>query len=117
MVFEAGGYPLAAKLGQVRKAYFEGEAIPEGEILELGKILGRGQGESKYYLEVSASGRKIPVRVNKIEPIKDLQLAVWLEFPRLMRRPDNKMLKGFFFDGSRMIALLDFEQVFGAART
>ncbi len=102
---------MAAGIGQIKKAYADDEARPEGETFALSSVFGRKPEVVSLCLEVLARGRKIPVLVDKIEPIKDLQLAVWLEFPRVMRRPENRMLKGFFFDGSRMISLIDFEQV------
>ncbi len=114
MVFEAGGYPLAARLSQIRKVYGQEESAPEQGAVDLGELIGRKQKGGKYFLEVQGRGEMVPVQVDKIEPIKDLQLAVWLEFPRLMRRPGNKMIRGFFFDGSRMISLIDFDQVFSA---
>jgi len=112
-VFEAGGYTLAARLSQVRKVHFESGEADEKNAVDLGELLGSRQKLGRYYLEVLVKGDLIPVLVDKIEPIKDLQLAVWLDFPRIMRRSFNRMLKGFFFDGSRMISLIDFEQVFG----
>ena len=114
LVFEAGGYPLAARLSQIQKVYAQGETAPEEKAMDLGEIIGSKQKTGRYYLEVLAKGKTVPVLVDRIEPIKDLQLAVWLDFPGPMRRPGNKMIRGFFFDGSRMISLIDFMQVFPA---
>ena len=110
LVFEVGGYPLAARIRDILGVYFE-EARQGQEVMELSAIVGKGGSQSGYYLEVSGKEKNVLVKVDKVEPIKDLQLAVWLDFPKIMRRTGNKMVKGFFFDGSRMISLLDFEEL------
>ena len=111
LVFEAGGLPLAVRISQVRRVLEKTALDPGMEILDLAKILNLKLKSSALGLEVIARNKTSSVLVDRVEPIKDLRLAVWLDFPRLMRRKNNRMIKGFFFDGSRMISLIDFEEI------
>jgi hypothetical protein len=109
LVFEAGGYPLAIRISQVRKVLTAADQDPNLEKIDLGKILHCPLPNPAFGLELVVKNRIKSVLVNRVEPIKDLRLAVWLSFPELMRRKNNRLIEGFFFDGARMISLINFE--------
>ncbi len=107
--FLAGGYYLAVNLSQLLRVVERIEE-PEPEVFNLSQYLA-GKGEkARYYLEILAGGKKRFIAVDEIEPVKDYQLALWLDFPKIMRRRENQAISGFFFDGMKMIALIDFEK-------
>ena len=111
LIFESGGYALAVRLEQIERVWEKSDLGFSGEVIDFGSILGVRDEELRYCLEVKSKGELRRVLVSKIEPIKDLQLAVWLDFPKIMRNKRNEMIEGFFFDGSRMISLIDLERV------
>lgn len=111
LIFESGGYALAVRLEQVERVLEKDALGFSGEGVDFGSILGLKDEGANYCLEVKIKGELRRVLVSKIEPIKDLQLAVWLDFPKIMRDARNGMIEGFFFDGGRMISLIDLERV------
>jgi len=111
LVFDVGGYPLAVRISQVRKVMDKNSADPDLEMVDLTQILGNRMKTADFRLEVMMEGKAKSVPVDFVEPIKDLRLAVWLDFPKIMRRKNNKIIEGFFFDGSRMITLIDLERI------
>lgn len=111
LVFEAGGYPLAIRISQVRKVLARASLDPGVEKIDLGKIFHCPMPSPGFGLELMVKDGIKSVLVDGVEPIKDLRLAVWLSFPELMRRKNNRQIEGFFFDGSRMISLINFDLV------
>jgi chemotaxis signal transduction protein len=111
LVFEVGGYTLAVRIGQVLKVMDKNSADPDLEMVDLTEILGNRMKSADFRLEVMMEGKVKSVPVDYVEPIKDLRLAVWLDFPKIMRRKNNKIIEGFFFDGSRMVTLIDLERI------
>ena len=107
--FSAGGYHLAVDLAQLLRVVEKTEEL-KPEVFDLSKFLSGEEGKVKYYLEILAQGKKRFIGVDEIEPVKDYQLALWLDFPRIMRRKENRALSGLFFDGIKMVALIDFEK-------
>ncbi len=110
LVFEAGGFPLAVRISQVRRVLDKLAIDPEMETLDLAKMLELKLASAGYGLEIIVKDKVKSVPVDRVEPIKDLKLALWLKFPQIMRRKNNRMIEGFFFDGLRMISLINFEQ-------
>jgi hypothetical protein len=111
LVFDICGYPLAVRISQVERV-LDDDAPDSGlDVLDLAGIMGCAKTEAGFRLQIMIKDKIRSVRVDRVEPIKDLRLAVWLDFPKIMRRANNKMLEGFFFDGSRMISLINFERV------
>ncbi len=110
LVFEAGGFPWAVRISQVRRVLDKSALDPQMENLDLARMLGLELKQAGYALEIAVRDRTRAVLVDRVEPIKDLKLAIWLKFPQIMRRKNNRMVEGFFFDGLRMISLIDFEQ-------
>jgi hypothetical protein len=111
LVFDVGGYPLAVRISQVERVLDEDAPDSAVDPLDLAGMLGGKPAPDGFRLQILIRDKVRSVQVDQVEPIKDLRLAVWLEYPRIMRRAANRMLEGFFFDGSRMIALINFELV------
>jgi len=110
LVFEAGGFPLAVRISQVRRVFDKSSLDPAVETFDLAKMLNMNLKAGGYGVEISIKDKTAAVPVDRVEPIKDLRLALWLKFPQIMRRKNNRMIEGFFFDGFRMISLINFEQ-------
>jgi len=111
LVFEAGGFPLALRISQVVKVLDKQAAQPGTENLNLAEMLGAKTKKSEFRLELLVKDKIKSAAVDKVEPIKNLRLAIWLDFPGLMRRKHNQIIEGFFFDGSRMISLINLERL------
>jgi len=111
VVFDVGRYPLAVRISQVERVLDDDAPDSGVDTLDLAGILGCKKERAGFRLQIMITDKIKSVQVDRVEPIKDLRLAVWLDFPKIMRRADNKMIEGFFFDGSRMISLINFERV------
>ena len=97
LVFKVGGYALAVRISQVRKVMDKNSADPNLEVVDLTQILGNRMKTTDFRLEVMMEGKVKSVPVDFVEPIKDLQLAVWLDFPKIMRRKNNKIIERVLF--------------------
>lgn len=111
MIFGVGGYPLAVRISQVERVLDDDTPEAVMDMLDLAGLLGCKLKKSGFRLQIIIKDKIKTVQADGVEPIKDLQLAVWLEFPAIMRRAENRMIEGFFFDGSRMISLINFERL------
>ncbi len=108
LCFQAGGYFLAVSLDQILQVReISGD---EEDVFDLSKYLSGRESEGNYLLEINVGGEKRNILVEKIEPIRDFNLAIWLNFPEIMRNEKNRVIKGFFFDGMRIFSLIDFNQ-------
>lgn len=111
LVFDVGGYPLAVRISQLERVLDDDAPDSGMDTMDLAGLLGCRQKKAGFRLQIIIKDKIKSVQVDRVEPIKDLRLAVWLDFPNIMRRADNSMIEGFFFDGSRMISLINFERI------
>jgi chemotaxis signal transduction protein len=118
LVFKEGQFTLALGIESLKRLY-DAESLPPRTIgtrmLDLHEITGaEGEGGHGYWIEMEIGQSRYLMPVQEVEGIRELSLAVVMEYPRILRRPDTNYIKRMFFDGLRMIIELDSEALVGA---
>lgn len=114
LVFRLEGYVFALEIQHVQRVHdleMSRGPLPEwGEEVDLARFFGIGRGgrpERAFRVDMLVGNQPWCFRADAVEDIQDFALALTLPFPPLLRREDNLSLKGFFFDGARLIHQLD----------
>jgi len=115
LVFKVGEYSLALPLNVLRKVY-DAQGLPPrspgSRVLDMYQITGASAGASPgYWIEMEVGERRYLMPVESVEEIRELSLAVPLDYPDALRREETSFVKSLYFDGLRMIAEISPEEL------
>ena len=122
LVFQLAGYAFAVDILDVAKVHDLGagaDLLEWGEELDLARYF-RVQREAgkppNFRVDMLVGNQPWSFAADAVEDIQDFGLALFLAFPPLLRARENLALKGFFFDGTRLIHQLDAPEMMVSRR-
>lgn len=113
LVFKEGRFTLALGIKAIKRLY-DAESFPprtpSTRMIDLHDLVGaESKANHVYWIEMEIGDGRYLMPVEEVEGIGELSLAVVLQYPGILRRPQTAFLKRMFFDGLRMIVELDPE--------
>ena len=111
LVFKEGIFTLALKIEAIKKLH-DAQTIPPRtpgtRMLDLQDLTGaETEVTHGYWIEMEVGSHRYLMPVEEVEGIRELSLAVVMDYPPALQRPDVNYMPRIFFDGLRMIVELD----------
>jgi chemotaxis signal transduction protein len=111
LVFREGPAVLALRIEAVRRVYDAQSGspprTPRTRMLDLVELLAVNAGGHEFWIEMEVDDGRYLIPVEQVIGINELSLAVTIDYPPVLKRKENRFIKGLFFDGHRMIADVD----------
>jgi len=113
LIFREGKFSLALWINSIKKLYDTETPPPrtrETRMLDLKQLTGSGSSAANnYWIELEVRDKKYLMPIEQVEGIRELSLAVVMDYPGVLVKPETRFLRRMFFDGLRMIVELDPE--------